>query len=71
MVKVKSSTSITIRIDDALKKAAQNKADSLGISLSQVIKNELRRFVHRGNISINQASTFAAPRRSALSRGKH
>ncbi|MDR1187269.1 MAG: hypothetical protein LBK95_07420, partial [Bifidobacteriaceae bacterium] len=39
-------TTLTIRIDPAVKSAAKRRAEDLGVSLSSVIANELRQFVN-------------------------
>jgi antitoxin component of RelBE/YafQ-DinJ toxin-antitoxin module len=52
------SVTVNLRIDPKLKDAAQKKATSMGISLSTVIKNDLRRFVRSGSVRINSGSIF-------------
>jgi antitoxin component of RelBE/YafQ-DinJ toxin-antitoxin module len=44
------NTTITIRTDKDIKQAAQARAKQLGLSLSDVLNNSLRRFVRGGKV---------------------
>jgi predicted HicB family RNase H-like nuclease len=41
----KGTTHRTVRVDDALWDAAKDKADSEGVSLSEVIREALKRYI--------------------------
>lgn len=47
-------TTLTIRIDDALKKKAFKEADKLGIPLTLVLKNALQNFVKSPGMVIGE-----------------
>ncbi|MDR0627205.1 MAG: hypothetical protein LBG11_08120 [Bifidobacteriaceae bacterium] len=49
-------SSLTIRIDKDLKEAARRRADALGISLTTLIVNDLRRFINGHPIVIDDDS---------------
>ena len=49
-------SSLTIRIDKDLKEAARRRADALGISLSTLLINDLRRFINGQPIVIDDDS---------------
>jgi hypothetical protein len=55
-------TTLTIRIDEALKSAAAKQAAALGIPLTLVIKNALVHFVKAPKITIGEVETvFVTP----------
>ena len=58
----KSSTTLTIRLDSSIKDAARLRADRLGISLSTLVENDLRRFINGHPIIIDDDS-FVPPQR--------
>lgn len=41
-----SSATLTIRLDSDIKNAARQRAEQLGVTLSTVVENELRRFIN-------------------------
>ena len=49
-------STLTIRIDDNLKKSAFKAAEKLGIPLTLVIKNALKQFTENPNIVIGEPS---------------
>jgi antitoxin component of RelBE/YafQ-DinJ toxin-antitoxin module len=49
-------SSLTIRIDKELKDAARRRAEALGVSLSTLIVNDLRRFINGHPIVIDDDS---------------
>ena len=49
-------SSLTIRIDKDLKEAARRRADALGVSLTTLIANDLRRFINGHPIVIDDDS---------------
>jgi antitoxin component of RelBE/YafQ-DinJ toxin-antitoxin module len=51
----KKSVTISVRLDENLKSLVKAKANQLGLNLSQVVQNELRKFVQRGNVRITRA----------------
>ncbi|MDD3645788.1 MAG: type II toxin-antitoxin system RelB/DinJ family antitoxin [Candidatus Gracilibacteria bacterium] len=46
-------TTLTIRLDDKLKKETSALAKNMGLSLNQLINLKLREFVNTGTININ------------------
>jgi antitoxin component of RelBE/YafQ-DinJ toxin-antitoxin module len=55
-----STTTLTIRLDSAIKEAAKHRADRLGISLGRLVENDLRRFINGHPIIIDEDS-FVPP----------
>jgi len=51
-----AQTTLTIRIDKDIKAAAKTRADDLGLSLSTLITNQLRRFVNGAPVVIDDDS---------------
>lgn len=51
-----AQTTLTIRIDKDIKAAAKTRADDLGLSLSALITNQLRRFVNGAPVVIDDDS---------------
>ena len=51
-------STLTIRIDEDLKKAAAKAAKKLGISLSFIIKNALKNFIEEPKIVISESKTI-------------
>ncbi|MDR1634748.1 MAG: hypothetical protein LBS27_07500 [Bifidobacteriaceae bacterium] len=65
-------TTLTVRLDSEVKAAAKQRADALGLSLSAVISNQLRRFINGAPVVIDDDSlipseTVAKARRQAMS----
>jgi antitoxin component of RelBE/YafQ-DinJ toxin-antitoxin module len=56
------TTTLTIRLDSAVKAAARARARRLGISLGTLVENDLRRFINGHPIIIDDES-FVAPER--------
>jgi antitoxin component of RelBE/YafQ-DinJ toxin-antitoxin module len=59
-----AQTTLTIRIDPAIKSAAKRRAEQLGVSLSSVIANELRQFINGAPMVVDDNSRL--PNASAL-----
>ncbi|MCL2470709.1 MAG: hypothetical protein FWF25_03075 [Propionibacteriaceae bacterium] len=51
-----TSTTLTIRLDSSIKDAARSRAERLGISLSTLVENDLRRFINGHPIIIDDDS---------------
>ncbi|MDR1513213.1 MAG: hypothetical protein LBS56_07000 [Propionibacteriaceae bacterium] len=49
-------TTLTVRLDSDVKAAAKQRADALGLSLSAVISNQLRRFINGAPVVIDDDS---------------
>ncbi|MDR1294049.1 MAG: hypothetical protein LBK59_03680 [Bifidobacteriaceae bacterium] len=56
------TTTLTIRLDSAVKAAARSRAHRLGISLGTLVENDLRRFINGHPIIIDDES-FVPPER--------
>jgi antitoxin component of RelBE/YafQ-DinJ toxin-antitoxin module len=56
-------TTLTIRIEEALKAKAFDQAEKLGIPLTLVIKNALVEFVKNQRITIGEPETMAVTKR--------
>ncbi|MCL2423545.1 MAG: hypothetical protein FWD11_06580 [Micrococcales bacterium] len=56
-----AQTTLTIRIDADIKAAAKMRAADLGLSLSALITNELRRFVNGAPVIIDDDSLIPSP----------
>ena len=59
---VPNTTTLTVRLDSDIKDAARRRASRLGINLSTLIENDLRRFINGHPIIIDDDS-FVPPER--------
>jgi len=55
-VRMSTSTTLTIRISGDIKEAARRRADSLGLSLSTLVENDLRQFINGRPVVIDEDS---------------
>jgi antitoxin component of RelBE/YafQ-DinJ toxin-antitoxin module len=51
-----TAETLTIRIDGEIKRAAKERAEGLGLSLSAVLTNQLRRFINGAPVIIDDDS---------------
>ncbi|MCL2455498.1 MAG: DUF6364 family protein [Micrococcales bacterium] len=56
-----AQTTLTIRIDEDIKAAAKMRAADLGLSLSALVTNQLRRFVNGAPVVIDDDSLIPSP----------
>ncbi|MDR1799065.1 MAG: hypothetical protein LBR19_04150 [Bifidobacteriaceae bacterium] len=61
-----TQTTLTIRIDSAVKAAAKSRAEDLGLTLSAVIANQLRRFINGAPIIVDDGSLVPLPKYQAV-----
>lgn len=52
-------TTLTIRIDENLKKKAFNQAEKMGIPLTLVLKSALKNFIEAKSFTVGKAETIA------------
>ena len=57
-----TTTSLTIRIDTAIKQTAHARAERLGISLGTLVENDLRQFINGHPIIIDEDSFVPSER---------
>ena len=57
-----TTTTLTIRIDETVKRAARARADRLGISMGSLVENELRRFINGQPVIIDDDSSVPTKR---------
>ena len=57
-----TTTTLTIRIDETVKRAARARADRLGISMGSLVENELRRFINGQPVIIDDDSSVPTER---------
>ena len=57
-----TTTTLTIRIDETVKRAARVRADRLGISMGSLVENELRRFINGQPVIIDDDSSVPTER---------
>jgi antitoxin component of RelBE/YafQ-DinJ toxin-antitoxin module len=57
-----NTTTLTVRLDSDIKDAARRRAERLGVSLSTLVENDLRRFINGHPIIIDDDS-FVPPAR--------
>ena len=56
-----AQTTLTIRIDKDIKAAAKARAEGLGLSLSALVTNQLRRFVNGAPVVIDDDCLIPSP----------
>jgi antitoxin component of RelBE/YafQ-DinJ toxin-antitoxin module len=57
-----TTTTLTVRLNADIKKAARRRAERLGISLSTLVENDLRRFINGHPIIIDDDSFVPSAR---------